>query len=96
MFSRAGSVLVLEQWDYKADGIQIFAAREPSTTVGRFPARTGGLQSPSGCVAASLNWEDSDTSFTLVLTGPLSLQEQRQVLSAIAQSIYAAKSANGN
>jgi hypothetical protein len=95
VFSRAGSVLVLEQWDYKADGIRIFAARQPSTTVGGFPARTGGLQTPSGCVAANLSWEDNETSFTLILAGPLPLQEQRQVLLEVAQSIYMIKSRTG-
>ena len=47
VFSRAGSVLVLEQWDYKADGIQeVFAARQPSTTVGGFPAMNGWPPNP--------------------------------------------------
>jgi hypothetical protein len=92
VFSRAGSVLVLEQWDYKADGVTIFNTREPSTKVGGFPARTGGLQSPSGCVAASLSWEENETNFKLMLVGPLPLPEQRQVLMRVAQSVNAASS----
>ena len=92
VFSRAGSVLVLEQWDYKADGITIFNTRQPSTAVGGFPARTGGLQTPSGCVAASLSWEDNETSFKLILVGPLPLPEQRQVLLGVAQSMHAVRS----
>ena len=80
VFSRAGSILVLEQWDYKADGITIFHTRQPSATVGGLPAITGGLQTPSGCVAASLSWEEGETSFKLMLVGPLPLSEQRQVL----------------
>jgi len=95
VFSRAGSVLVLEQWDYKADGITMFSTRQPSAKVGGLPATTGGLQTPSGCVAASLRWEDRETSFQLTLVGPLSLSEQRQVLLGVAQSMYAGISRTG-
>ena len=95
VFSRAGSVLVLEQWDYKADGITIISTRQPSAKVGDLPATTGGFQTPSGCVAASLSWQDKETSFQLTLVGPLSLSEQRQVLLGVAQSMYAAKSGAG-
>jgi hypothetical protein len=92
VFSREGSVLVLEQWNYKADGITIYNTRQPSTTVGGFPARAGGLQTPSGCVAASLSWEEDETIFKLVLVGPLPLSEQRQVLLRVAQSVNAVSS----
>ena len=34
VFSRAGSVLVLEQWNYKADGITVFSTKQPSAKVG--------------------------------------------------------------
>jgi hypothetical protein len=95
VFSRAGSVLVLEQWDYKADGINIISMRQPSAKVGGQPATTGGLQTPSGCVAASLSWQDKDTSFQLTLVGPLPLSEQRQVLLGVAQSMYVAKPGTG-
>jgi hypothetical protein len=90
VFSRSGSVLVLEEWNFAADGGNVFPTREPSAKVGRFPARRGGIRAPSGCVAADLNWQGDGSYFDLRVVGPLSLEKQRELLMTVAQSIAAA------
>lgn len=90
VFSRSGSVLVIEQWNYRADGASIHPMRLPNRTVGRFPATSGGLRAPSGCVSASLGWLADGTSFSLSIAGPLSLARQRELLIDVAQSIESA------
>jgi hypothetical protein len=87
VFSRDGSVLVLEQWNMAADGAAIVAAPPQTIRIGRLSANAGGLRTPSGCVSASLSWVEGQVSHSLRIVGPKSLQEQRDVLLDVARSI---------
>jgi hypothetical protein len=90
IFTRDGSTLEFEQWNYALDGGAIFPTRSPDSMVGRLPATSGGLRGPSGCVAASLNWQSETTLYELHIAGPLSLEAQRATLMEVATSIDAA------
>jgi hypothetical protein len=91
VFDHEGSVLVFEQWNMKADGIgEPHAVQYPNGAVGRFPARSGGMRSPSGCVSANLHWYSDGTYFLLEIAGPLSAQQQHAILASVARSIAAA------
>jgi hypothetical protein len=87
VFTKGGSVLVLEEWNMAADGASVVAMRSPSFMLGRFPVNRGTLRTPSGCVSASLRWHGDGFSYALELAGPLSLQDQRDLLVKVAQSI---------
>jgi hypothetical protein len=87
VFTRHGSTLVFEEWNFAADGARVYPTRQPSTAVGPFPATWGGLRAPSGCVSTALTWGDDKTNYSLRLVGPLSLDEQRALLLRVARSI---------
>lgn len=87
IFTRDGSTLEFEQWNFAVDGGAIYPTRSPDTTVGRFPATSSGLRGPSGCVAATLTWQSEATYYELHIAGPLSLEAQRATLMEVATSI---------
>lgn len=90
VFSRNGSVLIFEQWNMAADGASIVATPVQTVRIGRFPGQTGGLRTPSGCIGASLAWDDNGVSYSLRMAGRESLEQQRALLLAVARSIEAA------
>lgn len=87
VFSRDGSVLVFEQWNIAADGGSVVATPPQTVKIGRFLGNAGGLRTPSGCVAASLTWDADGVNYSLRMAGRESLQQQRDLLVAVARSI---------
>jgi hypothetical protein len=87
VFSRSGSVLIFEQWNLAADGASVDARPPQTVKIGRVLGNTGGLRTPSGCVGASLTWYADGVSYSLRMAGRESLQQQRELLVAVARSI---------
>jgi hypothetical protein len=87
VFSRNGSVLIFEQWNMAADGASVVTTPPQTVKIGRFLGNTGGLRSPSGCIGASLTWNADGVSYSLRMAGQESLQQQRDLLVAVARSI---------
>jgi len=87
VFSRNGSVLIFEQWNMAADGASIVATPPKTVRIGRHLGSAGGLRTPSGCVGASLTWDADGVSYSLRIAGRETLEQQRELLVAVARSI---------
>ena len=95
VFSKDDSTVLFEDWNMAADGAALVATPPQTVAIGRFFGNAGALRSPSGCASASLSWHGEGKSFSLTIFGPLSLQQQREVLLDLARSIEMAAPKHG-
>lgn len=91
LFKRGdGSLVYFKEWNFGADGGAVHTLPGFTTVrVGRHDASPGGVRGRSGCIQATLTWQDERKHYELAIVGPLGLREQRALLLDIANSVAA-------
>jgi hypothetical protein len=88
MFSRDdGTLLYFQEWNFAVEGGAVMTFEGAPIAIGPHRATQGGVRGRSGCVLATLAWDDGRRQYQLEMSGPLSLRDQRALLRSIAQSI---------